>query len=88
MDCRRFLPLAGAACLVLALGACDRRNTQPPDESRAADTEIQPAGATGEASRPADSTRSGDRCDQLEGEARRSCMAQVDSDRDATDMRP
>lgn len=77
-----------AACALLALSACeDRRNTYPPDESRAATTDVQPAGAAGGASRPADSSNPDDRCANLQDQALRDCMERVDAARDATDMR-
>jgi hypothetical protein len=76
-----------AAGMVLALSACDRRDTYPPDESRAASTQVQPAGDAGDASRPADSTNPDERCARLEGQAQRECRERVESAREATDIR-
>ncbi|MBJ6979383.1 MULTISPECIES: hypothetical protein [unclassified Luteimonas] len=87
MNARFPLSLLAAACLLLALGACDRRVTDAPDESRAADTEIQPAGTAGDASRPADSANPDARCAGLQEQALRDCMEGVDSAREASDLR-
>ena len=76
-----------AACALLALAACDRRMTYPPDESRAATTDVQPAGAAGDASRAADSNNPDERCTGLEGDALRDCTAGVEAAREATDIR-
>lgn len=77
-----------AACAIAALAGCeDRRDTYPPDESRAATTDIAPAGDAGDASRPADSANPDGRCDHLQGDEQRACMDRVDSARDASDIR-
>lgn len=76
-----------AACALLALAACDRRVTYPPDESRADTTDVQPAGAAGDASRAADSSNPDERCTGLENEALRDCMAAMDAAREAADIR-
>lgn len=77
-----------AACALFALSACeDRRDTYPPDESRAPTTDVRPAGAAGDASRPADSANPDDHCANMQGQAQRDCMEQADAAREATDLR-
>ena len=86
---RHLLAPCLAACAMLALSACeDRRVTYPPDESRAADTDVQPAGATGDVSRPAASANPEHRCDTMAGQARQDCIDAVEAERDSADIRP
>lgn len=82
------LSLLAALGLAFVVSACeDRRDTHPPDESRAASTDIAPAGDAGDASRPADAANPDGRCDHLQGEEQRTCMDRVDAARDASDVR-
>lgn len=84
----RLLPsLLAASGLVLALAACDRRATHPPDESRAAHTDIAPAGTAGDAALPADSGTPDDRCAGLQDQQLRDCMQDVQGAREGRDIR-
>lgn len=76
-----------ALCVLVALSACDRRVTEAPDESRAATTDVRPAGTAGDASRPADSANPDARCANRQGQDQRDCMDQLEAERDATDIR-
>lgn len=64
-----------ALCALVAASGCDRRDTHPPDESRAADTTMQAADG-GVVTRPADQGPVEQRCDGLEGTALQECRAQ------------
>ena len=87
MKHRTPLALLAATCVTFALGACDRRDSHPPDESRTAHTEIEPAGTAGDASRPADSANPDERCAGMEGQQLRDCMQGVESAREGRDIR-
>lgn len=88
MNQRILIHFIGAGCLALALAGCDRRDTHPPDESRAADTDVQPAGTAGAATRPADSGNPDGRCGQLAGDELRDCMAREEAARETGTLRP
>lgn len=61
-------------CLLLAAGACDRRRSQPPQESETTDSAIaQPAARATEAGREA--TATGSACTGLSGPALEDCLA-------------
>ena len=81
------MSLLAATCMVLALGACDRRASHPPDEARSAHTEIEPAGAAGDASMPADSGTPDNRCAGMEDQQLRDCLEGVESAREGRDIR-
>lgn len=76
----RTLPACLALCALLAAAGCeDRRDTHPPDESRAADSVMQPADA-GQVTRPPDQGTADQRCEGLDGQALRDCTQQAGTD--------
>lgn len=87
MKHRTHLALLAATCVMFALGACDRRDSHPPDESRTTHTEIEPAGTAGDASLPADSGTPDQRCAGMEDQQLRDCMQGVESAREGRDIR-
>lgn len=73
-------PLACLAlCATLALAACDRRDTNPPEESRTTTDQVSPPGVqAGHVTAPDPSRSGGDRCLGLTGDALQECTSQDD----------
>lgn len=71
----RTLVLFALLFPLLALGACDRRDTDPPDESRTTTDQVTPPGVDGGLVDSSDAQPGDDRCAGLTGEALSECTS-------------
>ncbi|MCE7031491.1 hypothetical protein LY625_02435 [Lysobacter sp. GX 14042] len=71
----RPLVLATLLLSLPALGACDRRDAYPPDESRTATDQVTPPGVEGGLVDSSDAQPADDRCAGLTGEALSECTS-------------
>lgn len=69
----RILVLPVALASVLAIGACDRRDAYPPDESRTTTDQVAPPGVDGGLVDADDRQPTDDRCEGLSGDALSEC---------------
>ena len=68
-----------ALCATVALSACDRRDTHPPEESRTTTDQVSPPGVqAGHVTAPDEARAGQDRCAGLSGEDLQACTHRDD----------